>query len=104
MSMPCRFFALGFAALAACDDAPGRVGGSNAAPPIITAEAVTASATPPPPKTDAPMPPRPVPLGSSGPIQPNAPAERQMMTIAYTIAMVTPRGNDPAIVDRSFLD
>ena len=50
------------------------------------------------------MPPRPIPLGSSGPIQPNAPADQQMMAIAYTLAMVTPRGNDPLTADKSYTD
>jgi hypothetical protein len=49
------------------------------------------------------MPPRPVPIGSSGPIQPADPPEMQMMAIAYTLAMVTPRGNDPPSVDMAFL-
>ena len=41
------------------------------------------------------MPPRPVPLGSSGPIQPNAPQEQQMMAIHYCIAMASPNPSDP---------
>ena len=42
-----------------------------------------------------PMPPRPVPIGSSGPIQPSAPEDQQMMAIQYTIAMASPQPNDP---------
>ncbi|KYG04225.1 hypothetical protein BE21_47990 [Sorangium cellulosum] len=49
------------------------------------------------------MPPRPVPLGSSGPIQPSAPAEQQMMAIQYTLAMVSPRPTDP-LVDKAYLE
>jgi hypothetical protein len=49
------------------------------------------------------MPPRPVPLGSSGPIQPSAPADQQMMAIQYTLAMVSPQGTDP-IVDKAYLE
>jgi len=41
------------------------------------------------------MPPRPVPLGSSGPIQPNAPQEKQMMAIHYCIALASPQPSDP---------
>jgi hypothetical protein len=50
------------------------------------------------------MPPRPVPIGSSGPIQPSAPPEQQMAAIAYTMALVTPRGMDPLTVDNTYLD
>jgi hypothetical protein len=50
------------------------------------------------------MPPRPVPLGSSGPIQPSAPPEQQMLAISYTLAMVTPRGNDPLTADKAYTD
>jgi len=39
--------------------------------------------------------PRPVPIGSSGPIQPNAPQEQQMMAIQYCIAMASPTPADP---------
>jgi hypothetical protein len=59
----------------------------------------TATASAPP----IPMPPRPVPIGSSGPIQPSAPPEQQVMAIQYTLAMVTPRANDP-LVDKGYLD
>jgi hypothetical protein len=49
------------------------------------------------------MPPRPVPLGSSGPIQPAAPVEDQIMAIQYTLAMVTPQSTDP-LVDKDYLE
>jgi hypothetical protein len=63
------------------------------------AATATATASAPP----IPMPPRPVPIGSSGPIQPSAPPEQQVMAIQYTLAMVTPRANDP-LVDKEYLD
>jgi len=97
---------LALLALAACDDkpAPGAAASASAsasaAPTASAAPSATAPAKRPPP----PMPPRPVPIGSSGPIQPTAPAEQQMMAIAYTLAMVTPRGNDPLTVDKGYLD
>jgi hypothetical protein len=89
-------------ALTACDDKP-------APAPVVLPTASETSAAPAsaPPAVTArppPMPPRPVPLGSSGPIQPSAPPEQQMMAIAYTLALVTPRGNDPLTVDSTFLD
>lgn len=93
--------------LAACDDdkkAPGAGASSTvaaSASPTATA-APTASATTPPVIPPPPMPPRPVPLGSSGPIQPSAPPEQQMMAIAYTLAMVTPRGADPLTADKAY--
>jgi len=107
---------LAFAALLAltgCDDPKNPASG---APPSATAAASGApSASPtaaPLPSATAtasaaaapPMPPRPVPLGSSGPIQPSAPADQQMMAITYTMAMLTPRGNDTLTVDKSYLD
>jgi hypothetical protein len=49
------------------------------------------------------MPPRPVPLGSSGPIQPADPVENQMMAIQYTLAMVTPQSTDP-LIDKEYLE
>jgi hypothetical protein len=93
--------------LAACDDAkpaPGAAASATmSAAPAIPA-APTASATAAPVIPGIPMPPRPVPLGSSGPIQPSAPPEQQMMAIAYTLAMVTPRGNDPLTADKAYTD
>ncbi|APR85620.1 Hypothetical protein A7982_10969 [Minicystis rosea] len=98
---------LAFLVLAACDDKPAPAPAASAtATAAVTATAtptVTATATavrPPPP----PMPPRPLPIGSSGPIQPNAAAEQQMMAISYTLAMLTPRGNDPLTVDKTYLE
>ena len=49
------------------------------------------------------MPPRPFPLGSSGPLQPSAPPEQHMMAIGYTIAMVGPEPSD-ALVDKAYVD
>ncbi len=97
------------ALLAACDDKPApapaapqatEAPGASAAPTASSAPTATATASAP----AIPMPPRPVPIGSSGPIQPSAPPEQQMMAIAYTLAMVTPRGNDPLTVDATYLD
>ena len=114
MSRPTRLAALlvaGSVVLTGCDDekaAPGA--GASAAPttsaaPTATAiAAVTASATAAPVAPAIPMPPRPVPLGSSGPIQPSAPPEQQMLAISYTLAMVTPRGNDPYTADKTYTD
>ena len=97
--------------LAACDDpkpAPGAATTATATSASTQAPtaAATATATAPPTATAVatPMPPRPVPLGSSGPIQPTAPADQQMMAIAYTLAMVQPRGNDPLTIDKPYLD
>jgi hypothetical protein len=89
--------------LAACDDKPAPAAAPASAtgsPPDAPATA-TAAATAAP---SIPMPPRPVPIGSSGPIQPSAPAEQQMMAIAYTLALVTPQGNDPLTVDNGYLE
>lgn len=99
-------------ALAACDDpkkpepgAGATATATAAATPTATAvEAPTATATATATAAAIPMPPRPVPIGSSGPIQPSDPADKQMMAIAYTLAMVQPRGNDPLTVDKSYLD
>lgn len=97
-------------AIAACDEpskgkpektaASASASATVAAPPPAapTASATTAAAAP---KIE--MPPRPVPIGSSGPIQPSAPPEDQMMAIQYTLAMVSPRGTDPP-VDKAYLD
>lgn len=77
--------------------------------PSATAATATATATAAPtasaaptvaaPKATAFTAPRPVPLGSSGPIQPSAPPEQQMMAIQYTLAMLAPQGNDPLTDD-----
>lgn len=72
---------------------------ANAAPPSATATAPPVAST----ATRRPMPPRPVPIGSSGPIQPSAPPEEQMMAIQYTIAMVAPGPVDP-LVDKVWID
>ncbi|MFO0758243.1 MAG: hypothetical protein U0359_17240 [Byssovorax sp.] len=100
--------ALASFSLTACDDDKKPAGASPTA--AATVEAPKPSAAPPA-STPAPvnippppMPPRPVPIGSSGPIQPSAPQEQQMMAISYTLAMVTPRGNDPPTVDKDYLE
>ncbi|WP_437960989.1 hypothetical protein WME76_16045 [Sorangium sp. So ce119] len=99
--------ALGLAVLA-CDDPRAPVPGA----PITSSTASAAPAAPStsaaaaPTATEAPrreMPPRPVPIGSSGPIQPSAPPEQQMMAIQYTLAMVSPQPTDP-LVDKAYLD
>jgi hypothetical protein len=97
--------------LAACDDpkkpAPGAAASDSASAAVPTASASaapTATATATATAPAIPMPPRPVPIGSSGPIQPADPADKQMMAITYTLAMVQPRGNDPLTVDKSYLD
>ncbi len=93
--------------LLACADKPssdaGRAGPGASAAPTATP---TASAAPPPTTTAAarrPMPPRPVPLGSSGPIQPSAPPDEQMMAIQYTLAMVAPQPTDP-LIDKGYVE
>ncbi|MRG90929.1 hypothetical protein [Polyangium spumosum] len=95
-----------FLGLAACDEPASTKGASSAAPtaePAPSAAPPPTTTTPPPPaKAKIEMPPRPVPLGSAGPIQPSAPPDQQMMAIQYTIAMVTPRGTDP-IVDKDYV-
>ena len=91
-------------ALLGCDEkpAPGATASSTVVASAAPTAAPTVSATTPVVIPPPPMPPRPVPLGSSGPIQPSAPAEQQMMAIAYTLAMVTPRGNDPLTADKGY--
>jgi hypothetical protein len=49
------------------------------------------------------MPPRPFPVGSSGPVQPSDPPDKQMMAIQYTLAMVSPQGTDP-LVDKTWVE
>jgi hypothetical protein len=103
--------ALSLLVLAGCDDKPP---GSRGAPtatatstaanaPAAPTSAALAAPAPPPAPVKKPMPPRPVPLGSSGPIQPSAPTDQQMMAIQYTLAMVSPQGTDP-IVDKTYLE
>jgi hypothetical protein len=97
-------------ALAACDDdKPAPVAASASAASTMATPAPSATETTPSATASAklptiPMPPRPVPIGSSGPIQPSAPPEQQMMAIAYTLALVTPQGNDPLTVDQGYVD
>jgi hypothetical protein len=106
--MRLRAGSLGFLVLVcACDDPPAPATAASSTPsvaqtstkPAPSADTPTATAQP-----AVPMPPRPVPIGSSGPIQPNAPPEQQMQAIAYSFALLTPRGNDPLTVDSTYLD
>jgi hypothetical protein len=118
-SLVLTVLALTFLAIGAggCDDkpAPGATGATAATGATGATDATGATAARGAPASSAtasatasapsiPMPPRPVPLGSSGPIQPSSPPEQQMMAIAYTLALVTPRGNDPITVDATYLD
>lgn len=91
--------------LLGCGDKPASPAAASASP-AANAAPPSATATTPPVATTAarrPMPPRPVPLGSSGPIQPSAPPEQQVMAIQYTIAMVAPGPVDP-LVDKAWID
>ncbi|WP_437594066.1 hypothetical protein [Sorangium sp. So ce1000] len=111
---PAFALALGLAVLA-CDDprapAPGASASASAAPGADSAAQASSAAQAPsaaatPAATEAAkreMPPRPIPIGSSGPIQPSAPPEQQMMAIQYTLAMVSPRSTDP-LVDKVYLE
>ncbi|MEJ7731010.1 MAG: hypothetical protein WKG00_17560 [Polyangiaceae bacterium] len=97
--------------LAACDNRPpledrvpgakvpdgGAEAGASATAPATAAPTATATAA------KRPMPPRPVPIGSSGPIQPSAPPEQQMMAIQYTLAMLSPQATDP-LVDKPWVE
>ena len=99
--------------LAACDNRPpleDRVPGAKVVGPDGGAEpsaSATAPTTAAPTATASavkkPMPPRPVPIGSSGPIQPSAPPEQQMMAIQYTLAMLSPQSTDP-LVDKAWVE
>jgi hypothetical protein len=100
--------ALMSAALLGCGDtkAPAPAAGptATASAAAVAPAAQTASAQP---AATAParrqMPPRPVPIGSSGPVQPSDPPEQQMMAITYTLAMVAPQSTDP-LVDKAYID
>ena len=74
------------------------------AAPKQSASAVASSTAVAETKPKIKMPPRPVPLGSSGPVQPNAPEQDQIMAIQYTLAMVAVQNGDPPIVDKEYLD
>lgn len=94
-------------ALAACDEEKPA---STAPSATASAPAPSVEAAPPPaPSSSAPkvakgiQAPRPFPLGSSGPVQPSAPPDQQMMAIGYTIAMLAPQGTDP-LVDQPKVD
>jgi len=62
--------------------------------------ALAASAAPSPPRQ---RPPRPLPPGKWGPVQPSAPLEIQQKTLAYTYAMATPDPGDSP-VDKGFVE
>lgn len=86
--------------------APPPPAGSSSAAPIAPAGSSSAAPAPAGSASAAAnpsMPPRPIPIGSSGPIQPSAPAEQQMMAINYTLAMVSLQGGD-ALVDKAYAD
>jgi hypothetical protein len=94
--------------LAACDDARPSAAdaGEKAVPATPTMGAAAASAATAMTAATAAtlqLPPRPFPVGSSGPVQPSAPPEQQMMAITYTLAMVAPRPTDPS-VDKVYID
>lgn len=61
---------------------------------------LAASATPSTPRQ---RPPRPLPPGKWGPVQPSDPLEIQQKTLAYTYAMATPDPGDGP-VDKGFLE
>ena len=91
-------------ALVGCDAKKGdeKTGAASASAMVSAAPtaAPTATATA---AVKRQMPPRPFPLGSSGPLQPSAPPEQHMMAIGYTIAMVGPEPSD-ALVDKAYVD
>jgi hypothetical protein len=97
----------GAIALTACDNAkpPAASADASAAATAATTASAIASAAPTTTASASkrPMPPRPVPLGSSGPIQPSAPPEQQMMAIQYTLAMLSPASTDP-LVDKAYVE
>ena len=70
-----------------------------------SATATTSSASAKPKASAKPrkMPPRPVPIGSHGPVQPSDPPQTQMMAIQYTLAMIAPQPGDP-VLDRQSID
>jgi hypothetical protein len=74
------------------------------AEPQASAKAAPSAAATADAKPKIKMPPRPIPIGSSGPIQPNAPEQDQIMAIQYTLAMVAVQNGDPPIVDKDYLD
>jgi hypothetical protein len=89
----------------ACDapaSSAGAATGSAAATVSAPEGTSSALADKRPEKKKRPMPPRPVPLGSAGPIQPSAPPDQQVMAIQYTLAMVAPDPLDP-LVDKEWM-
>jgi hypothetical protein len=96
---------LALLSLTACDEprheAPAAAASSSALVAAATAVTTTSSTTQAPSKRV--MPPRPVPLGSSGPIQPSAPAEQQMMAIQYTLGMLATSPTEPS-VNKTYID
>ncbi|MBI4704909.1 MAG: hypothetical protein HY744_27710 [Deltaproteobacteria bacterium] len=78
--------------------ASARAAASASAPASASASAA-ASASAGAPK----MPPRPLPLGSSGPVRHTDPPEQQMMAITYTFAMAAPHPTDP-LVDKEAVE
>jgi hypothetical protein len=110
MTVRVAAFAALMLGLVACDNRPpleDRVPGAKipSAEPSASATAPASAAAPTATASAAkkPMPPRPVPIGSSGPIQPSAPPEQQMMAIQYTLAMLSPQPTDP-LVDKPWVE
>lgn len=109
MSTKSRSVRLGVAVIAAsalhlvtaCESKPSLQERYSDKPPssgTASAPHASASAKPKPSASasaNRPRVPRPVPIGSAGPIQPNAPQEQQMMAIQYCIAMASPTPADP---------
>ncbi|HMI83598.1 MAG TPA: hypothetical protein VK550_05855 [Polyangiaceae bacterium] len=99
---------LGVASVVACEEKKTRVDeliASAKEPSTDDASArrepaMAASVTPPAPHQ---RPPRPLPPGKWGPVQPNDPLEMQQKTLAYTYAMATPDPGDGP-VDKGFLE
>lgn len=98
-------FSVASLALVACEGARHEATPAAASSVAIAAAPATTTTTSWTSKTPTKrtMPPRPVPVGSSGPIQPSAPAEQQMMAIQYTLAMLATTPSDPS-VDKAYVD
>lgn len=93
------------AAVVGCDEPPkAEPTPVKTAEPQASAKAAPSAAATADAKPKIKMPPRPIPIGSSGPIQPNAPEQDQIMAIQYTLAMVAVQNGDPPIVDKDYLD
>lgn len=94
--------------LAACDhpptpEPPAASAVASASPPPATPSAAPATSTAAAARPKRVVPPRPLPKGQWGPVQPTAPLDVQQKTLAYTYAMATPDANDPD-VDKTFVE